>query len=1511
MKQQGPSNNRMALLAAVAAAFALACALISPAPAFAADVVAHSIDSSGKRTDYTSVNDARQAGYDGATIVMDADWDLGSDKLEIADSKSITIDMAGHKITSSNSTATIYVNENASVKIFSSAEPTEFTYRGQIVNSGDWDDFTITTSGLITNCKNGEGNGTNVYLNSNATLTLDSVAVAGSNSHGIYADDKSTVNLTKVTVCHNYGTDGGGIEMESDTKLFMNASHIDENKAIWGGGLIIGAGATVKMENGSTINGNRALAGGGIYCNKSNFTIKSEDGTGEIASNNSVGVSGDLTDRQKSGGGIHVDSASGDNEGLIEGLAIKDNYAAYDAGGIELDQSGTTVRNCTITGNSAYYDGGGIFVYGSNNLIENCTVTNNYCAAGGGSYEGGGIFVSYHYDVKLSGTCVIKHNTRGKDSGIADDLFLSTLSGGGGKAYIMGNLARGSSVGVRTNETGDRRVAKSFSCPSKDGLFVDLSGYYISYGTDEGGDAWQRHTALEFALRLNGTQRARYKDGTKIAINADAAEAGKFFWHWDCEGTQGLNPIDDYISDDAQYNSALSFTMPQNDVDLVAVYGDKVKQGQLELASPVAGQELPTTATFRRTDGGTGGTDDVTASVFWYEVSASGEEKTAGGMAEYGATYVARVWVDADQKVGRVFDDSVSVTVGSGTGDQSPAAKAEVRSDGSLYVQTAAYQTERPTVTRVYPATATIQKGASEAELRPKFPSEASATTNAGTTVALNVDTAGGDLGELVKDGVVVMPETGSATVYLPVSSSEVTVPSGLATLAVTVTVTEKAQPETPAISPDAGTYSTSKQPEAFVNGKLKLTVSCGTTGADIYYHLSWCDGEDWAEGEDTACTDGTIYLPKNDGGQRLYRVEVWSEKDGLESVHALLSYTIDDVQMKTVTVRYADTAIDGQHGEKEAESHEVAQGSSLTVVAPEREGYVFEKWLASDGTLLGTGAALSISSVEDNMSVTAVYNPVVSEFKVGFAAPAAHSELAASGTVQAKAGDSSEYFSIESYFVGKDGTASITWSPDGDDAGKAEHMRSYTAAMTLKGDAAESGVKYVISPDVRIAYGDSVIDDGSAYIAQAADGTKSLCIAFPSTGALKNPAFDHKLGTVELTYEQAWSYQAGQDAGKQESWDLPKEVEATCECGCTVPLDITWTVTGFDKGSYGAQELRVKGTVTFPSYVDPKDSEGVPVPSEVTATVKVAAAERVASPKASVEPGKHVGTQQVELSCETEGATIRYTTDGNEPTEDSPAYDDRAIEVACSKTIKAKAFRDGWKPSETAELAYTIEHEVSFDTAGGSEVAAQAVEDGACAKRPANPSLSGFTFEGWFTEGGEEYDFGTPVSGDLKLYAHWSAKGGSGEAHIVTFDTAGGSEVAAQVVGDGKEAKRPAGPTKEGFNFEGWFTEDGTKYDFGTKVTDNLVLYAHWTAKDDGKKDEEDDKGDDQDGGQGEADGGQGENDGESASEPNGAVPDTDLLPATGDGSLCALGSVLVSAAVCLGAALLRHKQR
>ncbi len=70
---------------------------------------------------------------------------------------------------------------------------------------------------------------------------------------------------------------------------------------------------------------------------------------------------------------------------------------------------------------------------------------------------------------------------------------------------------------------------------------------------------------------------------------------------------------------------------------------------------------------------------------------------------------------------------------------------------------------------------------------------------------------------------------------------------------------------------------------------------------------------------------------------------------------------------------------------------------------------------------------------------------------------------------------------------------------------------------------------------------------------------------------------------------------------------------------------------------------------------------------------------------------GTYTGPQTVTITCATPGATVRYTTDGTEPTESSTQYTG-PITVAQSLTLKAKAWKTDYFPSYVKTADYVIE---------------------------------------------------------------------------------------------------------------------------------------------------------------------------------------------------------------------------
>ena len=127
------------------------------------------------------------------------------------------------------------------------------------------------------------------------------------------------------------------------------------------------------------------------------------------------------------------------------------------------------------------------------------------------------------------------------------------------------------------------------------------------------------------------------------------------------------------------------------------------------------------------------------------------------------------------------------------------------------------------------------------------------------------------------------------------------------------------------------------------------------------------------------------------------------------------------------------------------------------------------------------------------------------------------------------------------------------------------------------------------------------------------------------------------------------------------------------------------------------------------------------------------------------------------------------------------------------------------WTPNR-----YTI----TFDTAGGSDIASITQDYGTAITAPTNPTREGYTFIGW--------DKAIPVTmpaENMTITAKWKVN-----SYTITFDTNGGSTIAPITQDYGTAIAAPANPTKEGYTFVGWNTEIPA-----TMPAENVTIKAKW----------------------------------------------------------------------------------
>ena len=184
---------------------------------------------------------------------------------------------------------------------------------------------------------------------------------------------------------------------------------------------------------------------------------------------------------------------------------------------------------------------------------------------------------------------------------------------------------------------------------------------------------------------------------------------------------------------------------------------------------------------------------------------------------------------------------------------------------------------------------------------------------------------------------------------------------------------------------------------------------------------------------------------------------------------------------------------------------------------------------------------------------------------------------------------------------------------------------------------------------------------------------------------------------------------------------------------------------------------------------------------------------------------------------------TITFDTNGG--SEIAPVTQDygTAITAPVDPTREGYTFI-GWDmeipttmPAENVTVTAQWEinrYTVTFDTAGGSEIAPITQDYGTAITAPADPTREGYTFIGW-----DKAIPATMPAENVTLTAQWEIN-----RYTVTFDTNGGSEIAPITQDYGTQITAPADPTREGYTFIGW-----DKAIPATMPAENVTVTAQW----------------------------------------------------------------------------------
>ncbi len=185
---------------------------------------------------------------------------------------------------------------------------------------------------------------------------------------------------------------------------------------------------------------------------------------------------------------------------------------------------------------------------------------------------------------------------------------------------------------------------------------------------------------------------------------------------------------------------------------------------------------------------------------------------------------------------------------------------------------------------------------------------------------------------------------------------------------------------------------------------------------------------------------------------------------------------------------------------------------------------------------------------------------------------------------------------------------------------------------------------------------------------------------------------------------------------------DLTPAVTATTTFTVTAPVLAAPAITVAGDEAPGDNTFYFNATVTMTAGNDaaiyytidgtvPTDASTLytdPFPVTTTSTVKAIAVKAnwqtsdvatldviitsptVETPVFAPVAGTYADSVTFSITCATDGAVIRYTTDGTEPTEASTLYS-APVTLTATTTVKAVAFKTDWFASETATAVYTV----------------------------------------------------------------------------------------------------------------------------------------------------------------------------------------------------------------------------
>lgn len=744
-------------------------------------------------------------------------------------------------------------------------------------------------------------------------------------------------------------------------------------------------------------------------------------------------------------------------------------------------------------------------------------------------------------------------------------------------------------------------------------------------------------------------QTYNYAKGEKVTINV-TEQTGKFFAGW--------SSGDITLKEGEQGKKTITFTMPDNDVVLKATYKNLIDTVEVtDLHNPEAGQEFVSDAesTLKGKD------EEVEAktscNIIWTTINAKKEhENVKTQNAGYNTQYEAVLVLRPEEGV-REFADKLNVSVnGKSIGEQTVTPQA----DGSIWVYCGANTTRKAKFQNAQAIAITAKTGTQISDLG--LPSNILINTEDGSKIA----TVTGWNCESYDPNKADTYEF-SANIDLNACGIDPTDETKPAVAKAQVTLKANAKAVTPVLSKNSVVPGTYKE-------KQNIYLETTTPDATIRYTVN-----DGAEKTYNPATGIELTVPENakSGEKTSYTIKAYttaSEMDNSDSV----TYTYEIVKPYTVTISYRDTGFAEWKWTKEATSTTYLPGEVANIVAPEESDEQFASWEESNGSLINdtnrTSKIIKVDSINKDINLTAVYNPVVKAVNLTIPVPVTGEKLAKTVS-DCKATITYEYDVLNQFKL----AIPITWTPEGND-GTASAYQSYTAKMSMSMDNEKA--KFFVSNQLALTVKDAT---SQSWAIEQKDGKDVLVVyaTFAPTAKVK-----------AVSVVQPDSVQVGHGKTRDEILKklAEKKVLVNLADGTTTEANVSWTIPDtYNASILTEQKITATGTISLPEYVD-----GAGINTTVTADVYVAGAERVKTPTASVDSGIYTGAVSVTLSTDTEDATIYYTTDGSDPatseTGTTQKYTGTPIPMTAEiSTLNAIAVKGGMQDSSIASSTYYI----------------------------------------------------------------------------------------------------------------------------------------------------------------------------------------------------------------------------